>query len=122
MGNINAFGHGRYAVRKVRNQSALCVKSVSNATGLFQIAVVELWFCEDNYIVPRIVEERISNTDFGKVVGQQVGSVLCVGLIVNPPINHPLPIQRGIVPIDIFRDGRSDIASGRDARLRRGAI
>jgi hypothetical protein len=73
MGNINTRGHGRYAVRK-NTESSRFIRVPNHS--LFQIAILELWFCKDEGIKPVIVKERISYADFSKGGAHQVLTVM----------------------------------------------
>src|ERR1051325_2164684 len=81
-----------------------------------------LRFGKNQSVETIIVEERISDADFGKSCTDQVLPMAHVTLVVDPPIDDSLPIQRRIIAIDVFGNGFGKIPRIFHAGLRRGTI
>ena len=74
-----------------------------------------LRFRKNQSIKAIIFEERVSDADFGKGGAHQILSVAQIALIVDPPGDNLLPIERRIISVDIFGDRLGNITSVFDA-------
>ena len=62
----------------------------------------QLLLCKDQGVKAVIVKEGVAHANLGESGAYQVLPVTRVGLVVNPPVDRGLPIQRWVVAVDVF--------------------
>ena len=73
--------------------------------------------CEHQCVKAIVIEERIAYADLGECGTSEVLTMARVAPIVDPPVDDSLPIERGIIAVDVFGDRSRHKAAVPDARL-----
>ena len=74
-----------------------------------------LFLCKNQGIKAVVIEERIPHADLSEGGAHEIQSVPKIGLVIDPPVDRGLAIQRRIIAINIFGDRFGNVASVLDA-------